>query len=162
MYAEFDESLVTGNEMIDSQHKELIAKINSLVESCEKDGGKVAAIKMLDYLAEYTEFHFNAEEKLQEEIEYPGIEEHKKQHQELYRVVDELHEMLEEQEGPTEEFVEQVNRNVIQWLYKHIKGFDRSVAEYKNLRRAVNFCRNTGIERIAGIEIVDAAILFAV
>ena len=127
MYAEFDESLVTGNEMIDSQHKELIAKINSLVESCEKDGGKVAAIKMLDYLAEYTEFHFNAEEKLQE---------HKKQHQELYRVVDELHEMLEEQEGPTEEFVEQVNRNVIQWLYKHIKGFDRSVAEYKNLRKS--------------------------
>ena len=126
MYAEFDESLVTGNEMIDSQHKELIAKINSLVESCEKDGGKVAAIKMLDYLAEYTEFHFNAEEKLQEEIEYPGIEEHKKQHQELYRVVDELHEMLEEQ----------VNRNVIQWLYKHIKGFDRSVAEYKNLRKS--------------------------
>ena len=136
MYAEFDESLVTGNEMIDSQHKELIAKINSLVERCEKDGGKVAAIKMLDYLAEYTEFHFNAEEKLQEEIEYPGIEEHKKQHQELYRVVDELHEMLEEQEGPTEEFVEQVNRNVIQWLYKHIKGFDRSVAEYKNLRKS--------------------------
>ena len=136
MYAEFDESLVTGNEMIDSQHKELIAKINSLVESCEKDGGKVAAIKMLDYLAEYTEFHFNAEEKLQEEIEYPGIEEHKKQHQELYRVVDELHEMLEEQEGPTEEFVEQVNRNVIQWLYKHIKGFDHSVAEYKNLRKS--------------------------
>ena len=42
MYAEFDESLVTGNEMIDSQHKELIAKINSLVESCEKDGGKAA------------------------------------------------------------------------------------------------------------------------
>nr|WP_317379272.1 hemerythrin family protein [uncultured Faecalimonas sp.] len=136
MYAEFDESLVTGNEMIDSQHKELIAKINSLVESCEKDGGKIAATKMLNYLAEYTEFHFNAEEKLQEEIAYPGIEEHKKQHQELYKVVEELHEMLEEQEGPTEAFVEQVNKNVIQWLYKHIKGFDRSVAEYKNLRKS--------------------------
>lgn len=136
MYAEFDESLVTGNEMIDSQHKELIAKINSLVESCEKDGGKIAATKMLNYLAEYTEFHFHAEEKLQEEIAYPGIEEHKKQHQELYKVVEELHEMLEEQEGPTEAFVEQVNKNVIQWLYKHIKGFDRSVAEYKNLRKS--------------------------
>lgn len=136
MYAEFDESLVTGNEMIDSQHKELIAKINSLVESCEKDGGKIAATKMLNYLAEYTEFHFNAEEKLQEEIAYPGIEEHKKQHQVLYKVVEELHEMLEEQEGPTEAFVEQVNKNVIEWLYKHIKGFDRSVAEYKNLRKS--------------------------
>ena len=134
MYAEFDESLVTGNEMIDSQHKELIAKINSLVESCEKDGGKIAATKMLNYLAEYTEFHFNAEEKLQEEIAYPGIEEHKKQHQELYKVVEELHEMLEEQEGPTEAFVAQVQENVINWLYNHIKGFDRSVAEYKNMR----------------------------
>ena len=68
MYAEFDESLVTGNEMIDSQHKELIAKINLLVESCEKDGGKVAAIKMLDYLAEYTEFHFNAEESCRRKL----------------------------------------------------------------------------------------------
>ena len=33
MYAEFDETLVTGNEMIDSQHKELIDKINDLLKS---------------------------------------------------------------------------------------------------------------------------------
>ncbi len=42
--------------------------------------------------------------------------------------------MLEEQEGPTEAFVAQVQENVINWLYNHIKGFDRSVAEYKNMR----------------------------
>ena len=35
MRAEFDETLVTGNEMIDSQHKELIGKINKLLDSCE-------------------------------------------------------------------------------------------------------------------------------
>ena len=134
MYAEFDESLVTGNEMIDSQHKELIAKINSLVESCEKDGGKVAAIKMLDYLAEYTEFHFNAEEKLQEEIGYPGIEEHKKKHEEFRRTVQELHEMLTEEEGPTDAFVEKVSEKVRDWLYYHIQTFDRSVAEFKFMR----------------------------
>ena len=29
MYAEFTENLATGNEMIDSQHKELIQKINN-------------------------------------------------------------------------------------------------------------------------------------
>ena len=50
MYAEFDESLVTGNEMIDGQHKELIGKINKLVDCCEQSGGKLEAIKMLDYL----------------------------------------------------------------------------------------------------------------
>ena len=31
MRAEFDDSLVTGNEMIDSQHRELIDKINKLL-----------------------------------------------------------------------------------------------------------------------------------
>ena len=41
--------------------------------------------------------------------------------------------MLEESEGPTDEFVIQVQKNVIDWLYRHIKGFDRSVAEYKNM-----------------------------
>ncbi|GKH31681.1 hemerythrin family protein [Muricomes sp. OA1] len=131
MRAEFDDSLVTGNDMIDSQHKELIDKINKLLESCESGKDKLVAIKTLDYLADYTDFHFSAEEKLQEEIEYPGIKEHKKEHEKLRTVVKELYEMLEEEEGPSNAFVEQVNKNVIEWLYRHIKGFDRSVAEYK-------------------------------
>lgn len=133
MYAEFDNSLVTGNEMIDGQHKELIGKINKLVDCCEQSGGKLEAIKMLDYLSDYTEFHFGAEEKLQEEISYPGIEEHKKQHAAFVKAVAELHEMLEEEEGPTAAFVEAVNKNVIDWLYKHIKGFDCSIAAYMNM-----------------------------
>lgn len=135
MRAEFDDSLVTGNEMIDAQHQELIAKINTLLDSCEVGNDKLTAVKTLEYLADYTEFHFGEEEKLQEEIEYPGIEAHKAEHKKLIQVVEDLHEMLEDQEGPTAEFVEQVNRNVIEWLYKHIKGFDRSVAEYKNMRK---------------------------
>ena len=73
-------------------------------------------------------------EKLQEEIGYPGIAEHKKKHEELRQVVKELYAMLEEQEGPTDAFVESVNENVTNWLYNHIRGFDRSVAEYRFMR----------------------------
>lgn len=131
MKAVFDENLVTGNEMIDGQHKELIEKINKLLDSCETGKDKVVAIKTLDYLADYTEFHFGEEEKLQQEISYPGYEAHKKEHDRLRAVVKDLHEMLEEEEGPTQKFVEQVNENVTEWLYGHIKTFDRSVAEYK-------------------------------
>ncbi|MGN0393262.1 MAG: hemerythrin, partial [Bariatricus sp.] len=54
-------------------------------------------------------------------------------HEELRQVVSELHAMLEEEEGPSEAFVAQVQKNVVDWLYNHIKGFDRSVAEYKNM-----------------------------
>lgn len=135
MRAVFDETLVTGNELIDGQHKELIDRINKLLILCENDKpAKREAIRLLTYLMDYTEFHFGEEEKLQEKIEYPGLAEHKKKHEELKETVKALYEMLEEQEGPTDEFVEQVNKNVTEWLYHHIQGFDRSVAEYAFMR----------------------------
>ena len=134
MLARFDESLRTGNAMIDEQHRELIEKINQLVQSCEQGREKVKAIKMLHYLADYTDFHFNEEEKLQEWAGYPGLEEHRQKHEDFRKAVGELFEMLEEEEGPSQAFVEKVQENVIKWFYTHIEGFDRSVAEYKNMR----------------------------
>lgn len=133
MYAVFDESLATGNELIDSQHKEWIDRINKLIDCCERGSGKMEAIRMLDYMADYTKFHFGAEEELQEKAGYPNIREHKEKHEEFRKAVDELHEMLVEEEGPTEAFVEAVQKNVVQWLYGHIKGYDCSVATYMNL-----------------------------
>ena len=113
----FDDSLITGNDMIDTQHRELIERIASFVACCERGDSKVQAIKMLDYMDEYTNFHFSAEEKLQEEAQYPGISEHRQKH-----------------EGPTDEFTEIVRKKVVDWLMYHIKTFDRSVAEYINMR----------------------------
>ena len=136
MRAEFDDSLVTGNEMIDSQHRELIDKINKLLDSCETSKDKVVAVKTLDYLADYTEFHFGEEEKLQEAISYPAITEHKKEHDKLRQVVKDLYNMLEEEEGPSNAFVQKVQENIVDWFYTHIQGFDRSVAEYKNMRES--------------------------
>ena len=134
MYAEFDITLVTGNDEIDGQHKEWIDRINKLLECYENGGGKLEAIKMLEYMADYTEFHFAAEEKLQEEVDYPALDEHKEKHDEFRKVVEELHEMLEEEEGPSEKFVEAVQKNVVDWLYKHIRTYDCSVATYMNMK----------------------------
>lgn len=130
MMVEFDKSLVTGNEMIDEQHKELIGKIDKLLVCCEEGGGKIQAIKMLDFLAEYTEYHFGEEEKLQEEVAYPGIEEHKKNHAEFKKAVEELHEMLSEEEGPSDAFVAAVKKNVVDWLFNHIKNLDKALATF--------------------------------
>lgn len=133
MLARFDESIMTGNKMIDEQHRELIEKINQLVQSCEQGREKVKAIKMLHYLADYADLHFNEEEALQERIQYPGLLEHRQKHEDFRRSVSELFEMLEEEEGPSEKFVEAVHRNVTEWLYGHIKGFDVSVASYMHM-----------------------------
>ena len=117
MYAEFTDDLITGNEMIDSQHRELISRINDLLVSCENRSNQSGAARLLNYLADYTDFHFKEEEAFQKEIGYPGLKEH-----------------LEKHEGPSDAFVSKVAENVRDWLYYHIKGFDRSVAEYKYMR----------------------------
>ena len=130
MLIKFDEGLVTGYDMIDEQHKELIDRIAAFVAACEAGDSKVKAIKMLDYLDEYTNFHFSAEEKLQEEVNQPQLEAHKAKHAEFISTVKELFEFLEESEAPTDAFVEQVKVNVVDWLFSHIKTFDRAVAEY--------------------------------
>ncbi|MDY5987951.1 bacteriohemerythrin [Sporofaciens sp. SGI.106] len=134
MYAELSENLLTGNEMIDSQHKELIEKINAVLKSCEQSNDKVVAVNTLDFLEEYTNYHFSAEEQLQREIDYPGFAKHKAQHDAFKQTIADLQDMLQEEEGPSPAFVAKVQEKVVEWLYVHIEGFDRSVAEYKNMR----------------------------
>lgn len=134
MFAQFDDSLITGNEMIDSQHKELIGRINNLLKCCNEPTGTLNAVSMLNYLADYTNYHFAEEEKLQEELEYPGMKEHKEKHIEFKKAIEDLHQMLEEEEGPSEAFVKAVESNIRDWFYSHITRYDRSVAEYKYIR----------------------------
>lgn len=125
-----EKDLLTGNELIDSEHKELIDRINKLVDSCESGKEKTTAVRILDFLMDYTDFHFRDEEKLQEESGYPEIENHKLQHKVFEKAVNELKEMLEEEEGPTEAFVAAVNKNITEWFLNHIQVWDKKVAEH--------------------------------
>ena len=131
MELEFTDELRTSNELIDTQHEELIKRIAAFVQSCESGvQNKVKAIKMMDYMAEYTDFHFGEEEKLMESVSYPELAKHKEKHKEFVKAIADLENMLEESEGPTDAFVEQVRKKVVDWILYHIKTFDRSVAEY--------------------------------
>ena len=116
----FDDNLVTGNETIDTQHKELIDRIQNFVTACQNGDSKVKAIKMLDYLDEYTDFHFK--------------------HEEFRKTIQELYEYLQEYEGPTDRFSELVQKNVIDWLFGHIKTYDRSVAKFIFMKQNPDRC----------------------
>lgn len=134
MYAEFTDNLITGNETLDDQHKELIDRFNKLISSCKKSNEKLVAVNTLDYLSDYVDYHFKTEEDLLKEISYPGYEQHKKQHEDFKQTLTDLHEMLQEEEGPSEAFVQKVEKNIVDYFYIHVEGFDRSVAEYKFMR----------------------------
>ena len=126
----FDDNLITGNATIDSQHKELIDRIAEFVRVCENGEGKVKAIKMLDFLEEYTVFHFHDEEELQKKTQFPGFEQHHDKHEEFRKSITELREFLEDIEGPNEQFMDAVKKNVVEWLFGHIKTFDVALAAF--------------------------------
>lgn len=134
MYAEFTDTLITGNKTIDSQHKELIEKMNNLLQNCETNKELTSAIRTLNYLSDYTDFHFKEEEQLQRDIDYPGMKEHLAQHRAFEQTIQELHDMLVEDEGPSPAFVKAVEENIVNWFYNHIQSYDRSVAEYIHIR----------------------------
>jgi hemerythrin len=130
----FDDNLITGNKTIDEQHRELIDRIQQFVDACKAGDGKVKAIKMLDYLDEYTIYHFGAEEALQKEVGYPELAKHQQKHEEFKQTIQKLYDYLDEYEGPNEQFIQMVKTNVVDWLFGHIKTFDRSVAEFIFIR----------------------------
>ena len=88
---------------------------------------------MLDYLDEYTNFHFQEEEELQKKVSYPELPHIMPNMKNSRNPFRNYMIILMKTKGPDDQFIEQVKRNVVDWLFQHIKTFDRSVAEYIHL-----------------------------
>ena len=52
------------------------------------------------------------------------------QHASFVKAVNELKDMLDEEEGPSESFVEAVKKNIVEWLLNHICVWDKQVAQF--------------------------------
>ncbi len=115
--------LAVGVDLIDAQHRELIDKMNELDRAVRFSRGVPKIIKTLDFLIEYTDFHFGTEEKNMVEMEYPQIDYHRGQHAEFVTTLKNL-EMDFEEEGATQALAESINTFMFNWLVKHIKTVD--------------------------------------
>ncbi len=109
--------------LIDEQHKQMIERMNELDRAVRHTRGVPKIIKTLDFLIEYTDFHFGTEEKNMAELGYPQLEYHKAQHAEFVTTLKNL-EMDFEEEGATEALAEAINTFMFNWLVKHIKTVD--------------------------------------
>jgi len=122
-------ALETGNQAIDSQHKELIKAINNLLDACQQGQAQDKAGPTLEFLISYTKKHFAEEEALQLRSNYPDFQNHRKLHESLLKVVAELAADLKKS-GPTPVLVNKLIRNVGDWLVNHIKKEDAKVAAH--------------------------------
>ncbi|MDR1972117.1 MAG: hemerythrin family protein [Treponema sp.] len=129
MRYEWDKTLETGHEMIDSQHKQLFAAINDLLAKCEEGKGTDELGKSLDFLNDYTIKHFFDEEKLQQKYNYPDYPNHKQYHEGFKKTVRDLKVQLI-MKGPTAELLQEVHSKIGDWLVSHIKVQDSKLAAH--------------------------------
>jgi hemerythrin len=119
----------TGNQLIDSQHQQLIQAINDLLAACREGKGKDVLYPTLDFLASYTVKHFGDEETLQVKSNYPDYPNHKNLHTNFVHFVQDLSAKIKA-EGPTTLLVTQVTRGIGDWLVNHIQKEDTKVANH--------------------------------
>jgi hemerythrin len=120
---EWDDSLSVGVELIDDEHKMLIQKLRGLSDAFNRRLEQNKILKTLDFLIDYTEFHFTDEERVMTLYSYPGLEEQRKQHEEFRQTLNNILEDYQD-EGPTKSLAESINVFLVNWLFGHISGTD--------------------------------------
>lgn len=115
------ENLSVNNDLIDSDHKQLIDLINKLFGAISSGQGNAVLGEILSELISYTENHFHREEELMQQIGYADFERHKAAHDKLMAEVRELQARFAAGlvVSPMSVF------NFLgDWLFKHIKACD--------------------------------------
>ena len=125
----WDNSYLLGNEQVDNQHRELFDKVNLLISSCE-NGSAIEEVKeTLEFLVNYAVCHFDAEEALQLEHNYPEYEHHKKLHDDFKVTVIETVKKFEET-GSSSELNKDITSVIVKWLITHILNEDKKIGAY--------------------------------
>lgn len=76
----WDQSFSVGIQKIDKEHQELINIMNFLVENEDASGQSETIASVLERMTQYAHYHFDAEETLMLEYEYPDYESHRDDH----------------------------------------------------------------------------------
>jgi len=110
-------------EQIDGQHKELFRRFNDLLEAMWDEKGKEAVRDSLQFLSNYTIYHFRAEESLMVQCGYPDYQTHRRLHDGFVREVKEFVEKCASQDVGTEVVVG-VAASLGEWVKDHVKRMD--------------------------------------
>lgn len=121
----------TGIVALDNEHRKLIEQVNLLYEAVRDKKCTEVIGDILIMLEDYTENHFQHEEKLMEEYGYPGLAEHRKVHQELRDAVQQL---KAREPLATQELARELLQFLRVWVLEHIVDVDKRYGAYLESR----------------------------
>jgi hemerythrin len=142
MEFKWDQSLATGNNVIDWQHQELFRRMEKLVTAANNGEGKEVLSEAITFLENYVIKHFDAEEQIQIANSYPEYDSHKQQHHEFRNNITELKNEFET-EGANATLLVKSIASLGNWIDNHVKQYDKALAEYLRGRAKAGTLRET-------------------
>ena len=126
---QWNSGLSVGVDLIDTQHKELFARIDSFQEAMKAGRGREEVLKVMAYMQDYTVKHFTAEEGLQRKHNYPGYFDHKKLHDAFVRDINAMQADIVNN-GVTVATGPMMGATLSNWLFSHINVHDKALGTY--------------------------------
>ncbi|MFC1808760.1 bacteriohemerythrin [Candidatus Omnitrophota bacterium] len=83
LYIVWGEENTVGISILDEQHRSIVSTINTLDYYIKKGTGKHVVSAILKILEEYSKLHFETEEDLMKQADYPDYEAHVKKHRKM-------------------------------------------------------------------------------
>lgn len=140
MAALWKDEYKVGIDEIDEQHRRLFDKIEHLLEiakSGDRKSNKQECMDTIDFLVEYTKFHFDSEEALQREKKYVSYDQHIKIHEEFKNTVQAYKELLGSEF--TAKNLKSFIGTMLAWLVNHVCVCDRKILKNIPLQNMESF-----------------------
>jgi hemerythrin len=129
MSLHWDNSLSTGIDNIDNEHKELFNSINKLVYVMKEEKVIDEVLKSLDLFEKCVIKHFNEEEAIMKQRNYPKFSLQHSQHEEFKNQLKILRNVFETT-GVSSLFVITVQQKIAKWSRKHIMELDKDLGKF--------------------------------
>lgn len=115
-----------GNDEIDTDHKKLFDLFNNFVNAVNEERADSEIQSVLADLVEYTDYHFDREERQMRDAGYPDYASHKKTHDDFVRQMLDINNALDAGGEPGAYVLTVLGK----WLTDHILGVDMDVGMY--------------------------------
>ncbi len=125
----WDESYSVRVHQCDAQHKRLFDTINQLADAMRVGKGQSVISQIVSQLITYTRTHFQQEEALMEQAQYPELAAHRQLHRKLVADVEKFQRELEEGLRPNTVAVLDFLK---EWLTQHIQKVDKAYSQHLN------------------------------
>ncbi len=119
----WDDSMASGDPLIDEQHKQLIHQLNRLMTGMVAGSGRSEVQASLNFLADYVAKHFGYEEACMEKHQCPVAKKNKTAHASFVANFGAMRARIET-DGPSPALAIELQHKLADWLVNHIRRID--------------------------------------